>query len=84
MVKFILRNTIKEFYMLSMTEKEILGRTEAIEKQLEFIFKSNMKITNWDVPEADDKKAAEMIIEILEKKVAKLKSDVNNGKYDYY
>lgn len=70
--------------MLSMTEKEILGRTEAIEKQLEFIFKSNMKITNWDVPEADDKKAAEMIIEILEKKVAKLKSDVNNGKYDYY
>ena len=27
-----------------------------------------MKITNWDVPETDDKKAAEMIIEILRKK----------------
>lgn len=70
--------------MLSMTEKEILDRTEAIESQLELLFKTNMKITNWDVPETDDKKAAEMIIEILEKKVAKLKNDVINGKYDYY
>jgi len=74
----------KEKKMLSMTEKEILDRTEAIESQLELLFKTNMKITNWDVPETDDKKAAEMIIEILEKKVAKLKNDVINGKYDYY
>jgi len=70
--------------MLTMTEKEILDRTEAIESQLELLFKTNMKITNWDVPETDDKKAAEMIIEILEKKVAKLKIDVINGEYDYY
>jgi len=83
MVKFIQVNE-KEKKMLSMTEKEILDRTEAIESQLELLFKTNMKITNWDVPETDDKKAAEMIIEILEKKVAKLKNDVINGKYDYY
>jgi len=70
--------------MLTMTEKEIFDRTEAIESQLELLFKTNMKITNWDVPETDDKKAAEMIIEILEKKVAKLKIDVINGEYDYY
>ena len=67
-----------------MTEKEIIERTEAIENQLEFLFKTNMKITNWDVPETDDKKAAELIIEILEKKVIKLKDDVKNGKYNYY
>ena len=83
MVKFIQVNE-KEKKMLSMTEKEILDRTEAIESQLELLFKTNMKITNWDVPETDDKKAAEMIIEILEKKVAKLKIDVINGEYDYY
>lgn len=70
--------------MLTMTEKEIYDRTEAIEEQLELLFKTNMKITNWDVPESDDKKAAEMIIEILERKVTKLRDDVINGKYDYY
>lgn len=70
--------------MLTMTEKEILDRSEAIENQLELLFKTNMKITNWDVPETDDKKAAQMILEILEKKVTKLKNDVINGKYDYY
>lgn len=70
--------------MLSMTEKEIFDREEAIENQLELLFKTNMKITNWDVPETDDKKAAEMILEIFEKKVTKLKKDVINGKYDYY
>jgi len=67
-----------------MTEKEINDREEAIEEQLELLFKANMKITNWDVPETDDKKAAEMILEILEKKVTKLREDVINGKYDYY
>jgi len=70
--------------MLTMTEKEINDREEAIEEQLELLFKANMKITNWDVPETDDKKAAEMILEILEKKVTKLREDVINGKYDYY
>jgi len=70
--------------MLTMTEKEITEREEAIENQLELLFKTNMKITNWDVPETDDQKAAEMIIEILEKKLAKLKNDVINGKYEYY
>jgi len=70
--------------MLTMTEKEINDREEAIEEQLELLFKANIKITNWDVPETDDKKAAEMILEILEKKVTKLREDVINGKYDYY
>ena len=69
---------------ISMTEKEILTREEAIENQLELLFKANMKITNWDVPETDDQKAAEMIINILEQKVTKLKQDVKNGLYEYY
>jgi len=69
---------------LTMTEKEIYDREEAIENQLELLFKANMKITNWDVPETDDQKASEMIIEILEKKVIKLKEDVQKGKYKYY
>ena len=69
---------------ISMTEKEILTREKAIENQLELLFKANMKITNWDVPETDDQKAAEMIINILEQKVTKLKEDVKKGLYEYY
>jgi hypothetical protein len=68
----------------SMTHKEIDSRTEDIENQLEFLFKTNMKITNWDVPEADDQMAAELIVEILEKKLSKIKEDVTKGVYEYY
>ncbi len=68
----------------TMTEKEILSREEAIENQLELLFKTNMKITDWDVPEADDVKAATMILDILQRKLDSLKDDVQNGKYDNY
>ena len=67
-----------------MTEKEILSREEAIENQLELLFKTNMKITDWDVPEADDKSAATMILEIFQRKLDSLKNDVKDGKYDNY
>lgn len=68
----------------TMTQKEVLSRQEAIENQLELLFKTNMKITDWDVPEADDKNAASMILEILQRKLDSLKSDVTSGKYDNY
>ena len=68
----------------TMTEKEILSREEAIENQLELLFKTNMKITDWDVPEADDKSAATMILEIFQRKLDSLKNDVKAGKYDNY
>ncbi len=68
----------------TMTQKEILSREEAIENQLELLFKTNMKITDWDVPEADDKSAATMILEIFQRKLDSLKNDVKDGKYDNY
>ncbi|MGB5867465.1 MAG: hypothetical protein WBG69_06315 [Arcobacteraceae bacterium] len=67
-----------------MTRKEIESREEDIQEQLEALFKKNMKITDWDVPESNDQQAAEMIIEILEKKLSVIKTDVQNGKYKYY
>ena len=67
-----------------MVEKEIDSREGEINKALELLFKANMKITNWDVPEADDQKAAEMIVDILSKKLDEIKDDVKNGKYKYY
>lgn len=69
---------------MDATTKEINERKEAIEEQLEVLFKGNMKITDWDVPEADDQKAAEMIVEILQAKLDEIKVDVKEGKYKFY
>jgi len=73
-----------EVNLKDVTTNEIESRKEDIENQLELLFKANMKITDWDVPEADDIKAANMIVEILENKLDKIKVDIENGKYDYY
>jgi hypothetical protein len=43
-----------------------------------------MKITDWDVPEADDTEAADIILNIMEKKIQELKADVKAGKYENY
>jgi len=69
---------------LSMTEKEIMERKETIETELEELFQSHMKITDWDVPEANDQKAAEMILGIFESKLAEIKKDVVGGAYKYF
>ena len=63
--------------------KELLSRKSEIEGMLETLFEANMKITNWDVPEADNRKAAEVLIEMLQDKLNMIKVDVDNGKYDY-
>lgn len=67
-----------------VTLKEIESRKEAIEDQLILLFKGNMKITDWDVPEADDQKAAELICEILQNKLDEIKNDVAKGEYKNY
>lgn len=64
--------------------KELAVRKAEIEKELELLFKLNMKITDWDVPEADDTKAADIILNIMEKKIEQLRADVKAGKYENY
>ncbi len=64
--------------------KDLLERKNEIIKELEILFKTNLKITDWDVPEADDRKAAEVLLEILQEGLQKIKKDVQEGKYDNY
>lgn len=64
--------------------KEIQARKQEIESQLELLFKTNMKITDWDAPEADDTQAAQMILEIMQEKLDALKADVAAGVYKDY
>ncbi|UCN01205.1 hypothetical protein LCX93_04630 [Sulfurimonas sp. SWIR-19] len=64
--------------------QELAVRKAEIEKELELLFKMNMKITDWDVPEADDTEAADIILNIMEKKIQQLREDVKAGKYENY
>ncbi|MEO1937473.1 MAG: hypothetical protein ABGW85_02445 [Sulfurimonas sp.] len=65
-------------------EKELLSRKEEIQKELELLFKANMKITDWDVPEADDTKAANILLDIMQEKIDALRTDVAEGKFKNY
>jgi len=64
--------------------KELAVRKAEIEKELELLFKANMKITDWDVPEGDDSEAADIILRIMDKKIQQLRADVKAGKYKNY
>lgn len=64
--------------------KDLAARKAEIEGAIELLFKTNMKITDWDVPEADDTEAANIILNIMEKKIHQLRDDVKAGKYENY
>ena len=64
--------------------KELLSRKDEIIKELELLFKTNMKITDWDVPEADDKKAAQLLVDIFQEGLDNIKADIAAGKYTNY
>jgi len=64
--------------------KDINSRKSEIETELEMLFKSNMKITDWNVPETKDKEVAELILDVLQKKIDTIRADVQAGKYNNY
>ncbi|WP_456429141.1 hypothetical protein [Nitratifractor sp.] len=64
--------------------KEIESRRKEIAAELKLLFKANMKITDWDVPEADDREAAELLLQVMQEELDKLKEEVRSGKYDNY
>ena len=66
------------------TKKEFKNRKEDIEAELETLFKFNLKVADWDVPEVDNETAAKLLLEILENKLQSIKEDVKQGKYDFY
>ncbi|NPA66900.1 MAG: hypothetical protein GXO11_08475, partial [Epsilonproteobacteria bacterium] len=53
-------------------QKELESRKSEIQKELELLFKANMKITNWDIPETDDQEAAELLVNILQESLDKI------------
>ena len=65
-------------------QKELESRRKEIAKGVELLFKANMKITDWDIPEVDDTRAAKLLIEIIKDEVAKIEADIEAGKYENY
>ena len=64
--------------------KELASRKDEIQAELEVLFKANMKISDWDVPEADDDEAATILLAILQEKLDAIRADVKSGKYTNY
>lgn len=69
---------------MDAVEKELEGRRGEIRKSMELLFKTHMKFTDWDVPEADDTKAAKILIGIIKEEIAQIEADIAAGKYENY
>ncbi len=64
--------------------KEVESRRKEIQTALKLLFKLNMKLTDWDVPEANDREAAQMILQVMKEELDQIKAEVEAGKYDNY
>lgn len=69
---------------MNAIEKELESRKIEIQEKILAVFKVNMKITDWDVPEADDNLAANILVQIMQEALDQIKEDVEAGKYDNY
>lgn len=69
---------------MNSAEQDILRRKDEIISEVNAIFKVNMKITDWDVPEADDVFAGKMILDIMQEALDGLKVKLDEGKFKDY
>lgn len=69
---------------MNPVKQDILRRKNEIIAEVNGVFKLNMRITDWDVPEADDTLAAEMIVEIMQEALDGLKKKVREGEFKDY
>jgi len=65
-------------------EQEIEKMRGAISDDLRAVFTANMKIFDWDIPENDNRKAAELIYTVMQQAMAHLEEEIALGKYDQY
>ena len=61
--------------MMDAVQKDLTNRKTEIEKELELLFNTNLKIVDWDVPEPDDKEAALILWNILNDKLKEIKQN---------
>ena len=64
-------------------EQEIDKMKPAIKKEVRHAFRTNMKIFDWDIPENDDRKSAELIIAVMQEAMDELKQEISAGDLNY-
>jgi len=64
--------------------QEIEKMKPEIKKEVRLAFKANMKIFDWDIPENDDRKSAELIIAAMQEAIDELRTEICEGKFDQY
>ena len=65
-------------------EQEIEKMQGEITTEVHAVFKGNMKIFDWDIPENDDRKSAELIYAVMQKAMENLRAEIDAGNYDQY
>lgn len=63
-------------------EKDMFSRKKDIQGELEALFRSNLRVTSYNVPEPSGQDAPEILIEILEEKLRSIQDDVKAKKYN--
>ncbi len=76
-------NYNKEMIM-DAVQKDLENRKEEIQKAMGLMFKANMTITDWDVPEGDDREAAKILLSIMQESLDAIKVEIEAGRYDFY
>ena len=65
-------------------EQEIKKMRSEIRKEIRAVFKVNMKRFDWDIPENDDRRSAELILKVMQDALDDLNKEISSGKYDNY
>ena len=60
---------------MTALEKEREKMQKSIKTEMNLIFKANMRIFDWDLPENDEKKAAAVILELMQNALDTLKEE---------
>ena len=69
---------------MNVQEKEMTLMKSEITKEVRAVFKTNMKIFDWDIPENDDKVSATLILKAMQEALDELKDEVAAGKFNNY
>ncbi len=64
--------------------KELEMMRKEITKEVRAIFKTNMKIFDWDIPENDGTESGKLILDTMQNALDELRKEVENGTYENY
>ena len=57
-------------------QKELQSRKNEIKKEMKLLFNANNRITEWDVPEANEKEAAQILLDVMQEALDEIKEEI--------